>query len=261
MEIYYRSSGVYNYIDIPLGTEWDVWERGDYYKIRMITENKIKGIINPVQLGLDGKIFLRYEVTGCVSLAQVFENIKPQGTFLKSLLALLEEVEKCLNAHLLSGEDMVISEEYILYDMEKRCIYFLYVPGYGINTGFQIKGLLEYIMRKFDHRDTEGVDFLYKTYEYFVGRGSRRMALGTYKNECSGGLSFFSGDEMIKEEYMAEIACDNEKTSEKSLSCRELPDHNRDNTKWIFRKKAERAAICVAIVILSVLLVIIIRIT
>lgn len=259
MVTYYRSSGVYNYVDILLGSEWDVWERGDYYKIRMITENKIKGVMTPVQLCLDGEVFLRYEITDCLKLTQVFENVKPQGVFLQSAMTLLSETGDNLDRYLLPREDLVLSPEYIFYDMKKRTINFIYVPGYDENTVVQVKAFLEYIMKIFDHRDVEGIDFLYSTYEYFAGGGIKQIASGVYGEEYPKEPKtslYDSGRIDVKEKIFPEA----EISDEENRYCDEKAFCDNSKGGFPFNKKGMTIILCAVVLVLSMAFICILKI-
>lgn len=165
MEILYGSKGIDNYIEATLGEGIIVTNSPHCYRLRMLEDNDIPGLIKPVVSQLDGRLTLKYNTCSCYVLDRLFLRIKPDGGFLGIIMQQLESLLRRIRAYLLDPDDVVLKPEYMFYNWGEKSLRLLYIPGYGVNIKHQLKGFLEYIMRIFDHRDEEGVRYMYGMYD------------------------------------------------------------------------------------------------
>lgn len=212
MEILYGSKGIDNFIETTLGEGIIAVNSPHYYRLRMLEDNDIPGLIKPVVSQLDGSLTLKYNTCSCYVLDRLFLRVKPDGGFLGVIMQQLEGLLRSTRVYLLDPDDVVLKPEYMFYNWGEKSLKLLYIPGYGVNIKLQLKGFLEYIMRIFDHRDEVGVKYMYGMYDLicedtfsiedfsysqgYLGddetgyRGTSRIETGT-------GLSVGIGDETV----------------------------------------------------------------
>lgn len=165
MEMYYVSKGINNYIQV--NGEQDLMEKSSpqCYRLKMIENNDIAGIIRPVCIEIDGRLTLKYNTCSCYVLDRLFLKFRPDGGFLKIIMSQLEGLLYRLREYLLEPDDVVLKPEYMFYNWSEKSLRLIYIPGYGISIKTQLKSFLEYIMKIFDHRDEEGVKYMYGMYD------------------------------------------------------------------------------------------------
>ena len=137
----------------------------DDYRLHMLTENEIPALIRPSIVAIDGSLTLRYPTGGRHVLSRVLMQIKPDGSIFRLLLSQIGACVKALEAFMLTPDDLVIAPEYMLYSHEKKELKMVYVPGYRQGIFGQLRDFFEYIMKRFDYRDVEGMRYLYSSYE------------------------------------------------------------------------------------------------
>lgn len=168
MEIYYGSKGVNNYIEVFVGNVNDMMAEGNYYKIRMIEDNRIPCVLSASSTEVDGNVYLRSDVTSYYVLGKLFLKLKPDGELLKIIFLKLIKCMEELSDFLLMPEDLYISPDYMFYEPENKILKLIYIPGYGVNVRTQLKEFTEYVMKIFDHRDRQGTILLYDIYNVIV---------------------------------------------------------------------------------------------
>ena len=159
------------------------------YKLRMLEENNIAYLLKPISTELDGKIFLKYNTGSDYVIERIMLRMKPDGEFLRVIMSQIFECIRTLGQYLLIPDDIVLEPSYMFYNCSSRELKLVYIPGYGKDIRVQIKGLLEYIMRIFDHRDSKGVQYMYSLYEWVADEGadiSAWMNINAYVDEKTG---------------------------------------------------------------------------
>ena len=164
MEMSYGSEGMEHYLTVPLQKGAMLCDSDDY-RLHMLTENEIPSLIRPSIVAIDGCLTLRYPTGGRHVLSRVLMQIKPDGSIFRLLLSQIGACVKALEAFMLTPDDLVIAPEYMLYSHEKKELKMVYVPGYRQGIFGQLRDFFEYIMKRFDYRDAEGMRYLYSTYE------------------------------------------------------------------------------------------------
>ncbi len=197
MEILYNSKGIENYLDVNIGGISEREHLGVEYKIKMIQENEIPYLIKPVSMEMDGKIWLKYNTNTVYVLERMFSYMRPDGSLLKIILGqichLICEMEKFF----LSPDELVIEPAYMFYDGQTRELKLLYIPGYEKNVGEQLKNFLEFVMKIFDHRDREGMTFMYKVYDLISTQGFSLNDITTCLSWCDGGMAYGEKPEVL----------------------------------------------------------------
>lgn len=168
MEICYGSKGVNNYVEIFAGDVNEMMAEGNYYKIRMLEDNRISCVLPTSSTEVDGNVYLRSDVTSYYVLGKLFLKLKPDGELLKIIFLKLIKCMEELSDFLLVPEDLYISPDYMFYEPESKILKLIYIPGYGVNVRTQLREFTEYVMKMFDHRDRQGTILLYDIYNVIV---------------------------------------------------------------------------------------------
>lgn len=165
MEMYYMSKGIDNFIEVNAGEYLREKSSPNSYRLKMLENNDIEGLIKPICLEVDGRITLKYNTCSCYVLDRLFLKLKPDGGFLQILMNQIENLLWRIKAFLLVADDVVLRPEYMFYNWGEKSLKLIYIPGYGKNIKLQMKGFLEYMMKIFDHRDQNGVRYMYQMYD------------------------------------------------------------------------------------------------
>lgn len=180
MEIYFRSSELDNYVDIKIGSQKDLTALASGYKVPMIEENHIPYMLKPSSREIDGEIWLRYHTGTSYILERVLYKMRLDGAMLRLIFSQICECMTSLEKYLLDAEDLVLEPQYILYRADLRNIGLIYVPGYNRDIKVQIRSLLEALMKRFDHRDRQGLIYMYGLYDMIC---SDAAALGQFRQQ------------------------------------------------------------------------------
>ena len=165
MEMCYVSKGISNYIQVNAGEVVVDKTSPHCYRLKMLENNDIDGLIRPITMELDGKLILKYNTCSCYVLDRLFLKFRPDGGFLKIIMEQLEGLFCRIRKYLLEPSDLVLRPEYMFYNWEERKLRLIYIPGYGQNVRLQLKSFFEYVMKIFDHRDEVGVRYMYGMYD------------------------------------------------------------------------------------------------
>ncbi len=184
MEMYYVTKGINNYIQVNAGQNIIQKNSPQAFRLKMLESNEIEGLIHPISMEMDGCLTLKYNTGSSYVLDRLFLRLKPDGGFLRILMEQIERLLVRLKEYLLEPDDLVIRPEYMFYDWGGKVLRLIYIPGYGRSLRLQLKEFLEYIMKIFDHRDDEGVRYMYGMYD-LVSEDTFSLEDFSYKLEAS----------------------------------------------------------------------------
>lgn len=190
------------------------------YQMRMLVGNTIPSILKCRVQGVDGKFRVCFDITSRQSVGSLFEEKKMGYQDLCMILGGFIQIMDELSEYLLNPERLVVKPEFMYVDLEKRQLYFCYLPGYAEDIRQKFQELTEYILPKLDHEDQKAV---------MLGYGVYRRAL-----EDSFHLEHIKR-ELYQEREEKEIGWENlieKKTDEKQILSDDIYEKNR-------RKKRE----------------------
>lgn len=134
------------------------------YRVHMLTENCISGLL-PCRVKMrDGKVGFYYDITSRQSLEHIYGRGGMGETEIISLLKGLYRTLKEIKKYLLDPAMIVLEPEMIYMDIETKEPVFCYLPGYHkeITESFQI--LSSYILEHIDQADERAVLMGYDIY-------------------------------------------------------------------------------------------------
>lgn len=165
MEMSYVNDGIYRFLEVRLGSKEDIVEKGLICKLRMLEKNDIAILISPFENEIDGRLILRFNTKAYYVFDRYLQRKKPDGEFLRLFLKQLVECVNKMEEYLLSPNDIVLQPMYMYIDTREHTMRLICVPGYTVDMRIQLKGILEYMMKIFDHHDQNGVNLLYDLYD------------------------------------------------------------------------------------------------
>lgn len=140
----------------------------DAYPLRMITENKIQGLLSCSCRRMNEEILYYYDITSKISLAERCLCRKVTGDELLVLVQSMVRVLLDMDEYLLNGNSLCLKPQYIYMDVQMKTVDFCYVPGESWDLGKSFRELLEGILPLLDHQNQEGVLAGYGLYHYAV---------------------------------------------------------------------------------------------
>ena len=134
------------------------------YQMRMLVGNSIPSILKCRVQGVDGQFMVCFDITSKQSLLSLYEEKKMGYEDLQMILGGFVQVMEEMSEYLLNPCRLVLKPEYMYVDVEKRQIYFCYLPGYDEDVRQKFQELTEYILPILDHEDPKAVMLGYGIY-------------------------------------------------------------------------------------------------
>ncbi len=160
MNISFKRDMTHNYMVLEFTQP--VYE--DDYRIRMLMENHIRGLLPCSLKKVDCQSRFFYDITSRQSMAYIYENnsMDEQAvcTLLQGLYRALKEVKK----YLLDMDKLVLEPDMIYMDIETREPFFCYLPGYQGEMTESFRKLTAYLLEHLERRDDRAVLLAYEVY-------------------------------------------------------------------------------------------------
>lgn len=155
MEIVYKKDGNQKFMIIrnPQIEEND-------YKMQMISNNNIKGVIAFKELMLNNKIELWYDVTSLSTLENTYSRKMMTGEEIENLIKSIKQLSEYLKEYLLSIENILFSVDMVF--VKKDEYRFCYCPEKRGNFQDELRNLFDAILAYIDHKDKKVVEIAYK---------------------------------------------------------------------------------------------------
>lgn len=160
MELEFKREFRHNYMVLSHIEE----EPYESYSIKMLKTQTIEGIL-PLDLRIiNNKKSLYYEISGKHLMVSIFDKVELSYSRVKNIiLRIINTIERAYE-YLLSVDDFMLAEEYILLDIEKDSPWLCYLPGYNRDIKEQMGAFIEFLMDKVDYKDKEAVLLIYQLY-------------------------------------------------------------------------------------------------
>ncbi len=202
MDIEYRRDLNHNYM-IVKGTGPDV---PDDYETRVISANRIPGLLTCSMQYIDAEIWYSYDVTSLQKLTVFCESRKIGKSEIVKILSEILRILEGLEDYLLDFQHLVLMPSCVCIDFDTMELRLMYVPFYLMDIRRSLRELTEYLIGCADHSDQGaivlGYRFCHAVQENNTQLGDLMGVL--YGKEYGTGLredDMVSGGSGIKEQY------------------------------------------------------------
>ncbi len=154
------------------------------YQIKMLVENNIEGLLNCSERMVNGEGLLYYNITSKQPFSALYEDRMIGMKEITALFSGLTELCGRMEKFLLYGDGLLLSPEYIYYDVGSGTYHFIYYP-YAEEKNALLP-LLEFLMERTDPDDIRAAEIVYQLAD-ITGRGycSMNEALSWFAEETS----------------------------------------------------------------------------
>lgn len=159
MQVEYKRDMQHNYLVIR-----DQIQLDSTFQEKMLSYNKLEGIL-PFQIQMmNGERIIRYEINGCQPLSEVCAKIPPKIGQLSKLVKGLLSAIKQAPEYLLKEDDFLLSLEHIFLELPSYHVQICYYSGYQHSIKSQLAEFFESLMSCVDYEDREAVYLVYSLY-------------------------------------------------------------------------------------------------
>lgn len=135
------------------------------YSLKMLLNNKIKGILNLDIHVADNKMEFQYDITSKQTIIAYVEHNQLGFEQLKTILmGIFFSIEQG-KEFLLRENDFILTPEYIFIQSPNLEVDLCYFVGYSQDVNRQVSSLLESLMNKVDYTDEKAVVMIYGLYK------------------------------------------------------------------------------------------------
>lgn len=157
---YYKDYG-HNYLILKCGREDE--EAG--YRYRMLSLNKVDGLLNYSIRNINGSTCLYYDISSKISLENFCQSKKLSYDQVKDLFIQMDQICRSLSHYFLEEKELLLQPQYIYFDLAKQQYFGVYYPQMDTEGENPYEALLNFLLEHIDTEDQELADKLYKFYE------------------------------------------------------------------------------------------------
>lgn len=136
------------------------------YRVRMLLDNKINGLLPVSHRMINGESKYYYEINSLQSMDRVYAKDELDHQQLCNLLKGCIRLYDALEEYLLDGSQIILKPEFIYLNMDSLEPYFVYYPYYENDARDSFAAFIEDLLRKVDHTDEQAVMLAYQVYRY-----------------------------------------------------------------------------------------------
>lgn len=136
------------------------------YRVRMLLENKIEGLLPISHRQVNGESRYYYEINSLQSLDRLIEKSELKYRELRAVLLGCVNLFDRLEEFLLNGEQIVMKPEFIYVNVESMEPYFVCYPNYTGDVRCSFMEFVDVLLAHIDHTDGQAVMLGYQVYRY-----------------------------------------------------------------------------------------------
>ena len=136
------------------------------YRVRMLLENHIQGLLPVTHRVVDGESRYYYEINSLQSLDRLLDKKEIGYRELKALLMGCINLFDRLEEYLLDGSRIIMRAEYIYMNVERMEPYFVCYPDYNGDARASFMTFIDELLVRIDHADEQAVLLGYQVYRY-----------------------------------------------------------------------------------------------
>lgn len=125
------------------------------YRIRMLQENHLQGLLEIKAYAAEAKSVYEYEISGKVSLEQRHDKKKITSKEMKRFLECLHDILELIERHLLNPNSLLLDPGHIYW--EKGEYFFCYIPGWEDDIKGAFHALMDNFVQWTDYQDVPSV--------------------------------------------------------------------------------------------------------
>ena len=163
-EIVYERNMTGSFMKIPAGIEAGIDER-------LMLRRKIPGVLAVEKVYLDGGGQYWYNISGRQSLDTYCRVREIRMDFVEQLIISICSLLERLEWNLIQANCLMLDPELVFVDNASREFLFTLYPGGTQRIEQEFQTLMEYLMKKVDHRDPQAVHAVYQIYEHTLEDG------------------------------------------------------------------------------------------
>lgn len=141
-------------------------DNGRDYRVRMILENKIQGLLPVTHRQVNGESRYYYEINSLQSLDRMIEKSELKYRDLRAVLLGCVNLFDRLEEFLLGGEQIVMKSEFVYVNVESMEPYFVCYPNYTGDVRCSFMEFVDELLAHIDHTDEQAVMLGYQVYRY-----------------------------------------------------------------------------------------------
>ncbi len=160
MKVRYKREMRHNYLIL------DALEANiDNFEIRMLEQNVIEGILK-FRLNREEENFVYYyEITSRQPLSRMLEFKEIKKEEISRLILGIGSILNRIEPFLLQEGNILLEPEHIYIEPDTYQVWLCYVPGYQGDFPNAMEKLLQFLLKKADHRDNDTVVLAYRLYQ------------------------------------------------------------------------------------------------
>lgn len=146
-------------------------EQGRDWEQEMLLCNPLEELLIPNPVSENGEKILWYDITGRQALDVVLDTEELDYEMLRQLCGAVVSAAERVEGLLLSPDAILLNPECIFIDNQKNRVSLCYCPGNPVALGDAFHELMQYLLKKINHKDMEAVEAGYRLFEETAKEG------------------------------------------------------------------------------------------
>ncbi len=160
MEAKYIKDYRHNYMILTCGQK----EYAESYSCKLLSGNKVKGILKCSVRYVNGTTCLYYDISSCVPLSQLYQNKRMTYEQVRDLLEQVHGILTELNTYFMEETRLVLMPEFLYYNLTDNKYLGTFYPEYEAADN-PYEPLMDFLLNQIDTEDQQLADRVYQIYE------------------------------------------------------------------------------------------------
>lgn len=151
----------HNYLILICGQE----DKEGSYRYRMLSLNKVDGLLNYSIRNVNGSTCLYYDISSKISIENLYQNKRLSYDQVKDFFIQLDQICWNLSHYFLEEKELLLQPQYIYFDLAAQKYYGVYYPQTDMEEENIYEALLDFLLTHIDSEDQKLASKVYQFYE------------------------------------------------------------------------------------------------
>ncbi len=147
----------------------DTSERGSY-KYRMLTSNKIDGLIKCSVRDINGEVYFYYDISSKVSVENLYKSKQLSYEQVRDFFIQMNTIYRNLGQFFMDEKELLTRPDCIFYDLSTKRYSCLYYPQKEDSISYRYEELMDFLLAHINNSDKLLADNIYQIYEMSENR-------------------------------------------------------------------------------------------
>lgn len=140
-------------------------EMGENYRISMLAQNKIDGIVKCSVRNVNGETYLYYDISSKITFENLYQGKKMSYEQVRDFFSQIDTIYRNLGQFFIEEKGLLMQPDCIFYDFTSKKYFGMYYPDINEQSENPYEPLMDFLLNHVDMGNQKLAEIVYRIYE------------------------------------------------------------------------------------------------